>query len=259
VTAPSSFSIAAEQVVGRLAADASARGEESVLRRVADPARLQEAEAVAVCADRLADYEIEPPPHGRGVGRATGIAIIPPLRNLIDDKKLGRVDHEGMTQLRQSVVAPLAWGYLGLASVGAVEWDGKAIETRLDVDQAEVWISWVSRMFGGLGPGDDPSQGDGGPLEAVRAAEGDFDRSFRAVREHALEEFTTTIGGLGLMPKRLKRMRLKLVGQKYVDSGALLRLVQGFGASEDAGEGAFARRFVEESWPFRRQATNSAP
>ncbi len=250
----SGFEGAVEQVGDLLADEASSRGDDLALRRVTDSARLREAAAVAACAERLADYEIEPPSHGKGVGRAA-IAIIPPLTNLIDGKKLGRLDYAGSEQLRGSIVAPLAWGYLGLASLGGVEWDGEPIEPRLDVDPAEIWIAWASQMFGGLGPGDDPSQADVGPLAGVRASDGDFDRAFRAVTKSAMKQFMTTVGGLGLMPRRLKRMRLKLVGQKYVESGALLRLVQG----AESVDGAAARSFVERSWPFEKPPGQGGP
>ena len=253
----SSFGIAVEQTKDAFAAEASARGEDAPLERVTDPARLREAAAVAACAERLADFEIEPPSHGKGVGRGLSIAIVPPLRNLIDDKKLGRLDQAGSDELRQSILAPLAWGYLGLASVGGVEWDGKPIEPRLDLDPAETWIAWASQMFGGLGSGDDPSEAGVGPLAGVRAIDGDFDRALRAVQRSAMEQFTAILGGLGLMPKRLKRMRLKLVGQKYVESGALLRLVQG--AEPDEGDSAIARKFVEGSWPFEKPPIEGAP
>lgn len=52
------------------------------------------------------------------------------------------------------------------------------------------------------------------------------------------------------MPKRLKRMRLKLVEAKYVDAGMILRVVQG----TSAPEGPDAAGYTERRWPFEAES-----
>jgi hypothetical protein len=251
----SSYSTLVERAQQALLTDVFTGAGQATLERAADPARVAEAEAVAPVVERFADYEIEPP-GGKGVGRAIKIAIIPPLGSVIGEKKIGRLDDDGLEELRQCIGAPLAWGYVALASVPGVMWGEQSVEPRPDADPSELWAAWVPQLFAGLGPDNDTGLGGrtgSGPLDGVHAQDrSTFDRAMKAARSRATEEFNATLNQLGLMPGRLKRMRLKLIGPKYVDAGMLLRLAQS--VDLPGGDSQFGRSFVERNWPFEAAA-----
>lgn len=217
--------------------------------RLSDPQRMQEAVAAAPCVDRFTEYELNPP-GGKGVGRATGIAIIPPLGSLLAGKKVERLDDAERATLRGAIAAALAYGYLGLASADRVEWGDETVEPQINLDPAELWRRWVPQLFAGLGGDDEvggPARTGSGPLDGLNVHDdGELDRALREIRSRASERLVEALGRLGLMPKRLKRMRLKLVEAKYVDAGMVLRVVQG----TSAPQGPDAAGYTERSWPF---------
>jgi len=230
----SEFIEACEQVTEALRSGVLAGSSGSAIERLSDPLRLQEAETVAPCAERFVDYEVEPPSHGKAVGQATGLAMIPPLAKLVGEKKIGHLESAGIGELRKAIDISLAWGYLALASFDEVSWRGEAVESRVDLDPAELWQLWLPYLSSGL--------------DGLRTPGGANDRTLKSARAEAMGQFTTTLKELDLLPKRLKRVRLKLVGQKYFDDGMILRLVQG--ASDQRGAPGFSRNMVERNWPF---------
>jgi len=234
----SSFKGACERIAETLRSEVLLGTAEQAIQRLGDPHLLREVEAVAPCAERFVDYEVNPPLHGKAVGQATPIAIIPPLAKLIGETKIGRLDGDRISELRGAIASSLAWGYVGLASVGEVSWRGEAIKPRVDLDPAELWQLWVSYFSSGI--------------DGLRTPGAAADRTLHAARGRAMDQLTASLKGLDLMPRRLKRMRLKLVGQKYVENGMLLRLLQG--AAEGRKAPGFARSMVERNWPFAGSA-----
>lgn len=234
----SSFKGACEQVGETLKSEVLVGSGEQAIERVSDPLLPREVEAVAPCAERFVDYEVNPPSHGKAVGQAAPIAIVPPLAKLIGETKVGRLDSAGVGELRGAIATSLAWGYLGLASAGEVSWRGEAVKPRVDLDPAELWKLWLSYLSGGL--------------DELRTPGAAADRTLQAARARARDRFTASLKGLDLMPRRLKRLRVRLVDEKYVENGMLLRLLQG---SADAREApGFARDMVERNWPFASSA-----
>jgi hypothetical protein len=233
----SAFTDACEAVTEALNSEVLVGVGEQAAERASDPLR-EEVRAVAPCADRFVDYEVDPPPHGKAVGQAVGPAIIPPLSKAVGDARLSKLDSAGREELRAGIATSLAWGYLGLASVGEISWQRKAVQPRLDVEPAELWQLWVPYLSSGL--------------DELQTRGGEADRTLRAARAKAMDQFTATLKALDLMPGLLKRMRVKLVGQKYVDNGMILRLVQG--AQEGTRVPGFSRDMVERNWPFERPA-----
>jgi hypothetical protein len=234
----SSFRGACEQVAETLKPELLSVSGAQAIERLRDPSFAREVEAVAPCAERFVDYEVEPPPHGKAVGQATPIAIVPPLAKLLGKRKISRLGSAGVGELRGAVATSLAWGYVGLASGGEVSWRGKAVEPRVDLDPAELWQLWLSYLSGGI--------------DELRTPGAAADRVLQAARARARDQLTATLKGLGLMPRRLKRLRLRLVGEKYVENGMLLRLLQGSGDTREAP--GFARDMVERYWPFASSA-----
>ena len=230
----SSFKGASEQVAETLRSEVLPGSSEQAIRRVSDPLLLREVEAVAPCAERFVDYEVNPPLHGKAVGQPTPIAIIPPLAKLIGETKIARLDSARISELRGTVATSLAWGYVGLASVGEVSWRGEAIKPRVELDPAELWQLWLSYFSGGI--------------DGLRTSGGAAEQTLQAARARAMDQLTASLKQLDLMPKRLKRLRVKLVGQKYVENGMLLRLLQGAADKREAP--GFARDMVGRNWPF---------
>ena len=231
----SGFSEACEQVLEQIEAELAVGSEEATVMRVSDPLRLQEAEAVALCAERFADYEVAPPSHGKGIGHAAGPAVIPPLGKLVGEKDVARLDDAGRRELRRAVATSLAWGYMGLASQATVSWHGRAVEPRLDPDLGEVWNQWIPRLATGL----DDVEIPGGISE---------DRILRSARERGRDHLTVRLRAIDLLPGRLKRLRLRLVAEKYFDAGVLLRVVQGSSSLELVP--GFSSNLVERYWPL---------
>ena len=236
-----SFTDSCQRVREQITTNVLAGSSEQVLERASDPLRLQEAHAVAPCAERFVDYELKPPSHGKPAGQATSIAIIPSLAKLLGESEIGRLDSAGMGELRGAVATSLAWGYLGLACVGGLSWRGKTVEPRLDLDPAELWALWLPYLSSGL--------------DDLRTPGGTSEQTLQATRARAMDQFTTTLKELDLLPGFLKRARIKLVGQKYFDNGMILRLVQG--ASDEREVPGFSREMVERNWPF--EPDQSAP
>ncbi len=234
----SSFKGACEQVAETLRSEVLSGSSEQAIRRVSDPHRLREVEAVAPCAERFTDYELNPPSHGKAVGQPAPIAIIPSLAKLVGETKIGRLDSTGISELRGTIATSLAWGYVGLASVAEVSWRGEAIKPRVDLDPAELWQLWLSYSSGGI--------------DGLRTPGGVAERTLQAARARAMDQLTASLKELDLMPRRLKRLRVKLVGQKYVENGMLLRLLQG--AADNREAPGFARNMVERNWPFAGSA-----
>ena len=231
----SGFAEACEQVVEELEADLIAGSNEAAVERASDPLRLQEAEAVAPCAERFADYEVAPPSHGKGLGQAAGPALIPPLGKLVGEKNIARLDGAGRDELHRAVATSLAWGYIGLASRAEVRWHGRAIEPRLDPDPGEVWNQWLPRLATGL----DDVEIPGGISD---------DRILRTARGRGRDQLTAKLREIDLLPGRLKRMRLRLVAEKYFDAGVLLRTIQGAGSLDPVP--GFSSNLVERYWPL---------
>jgi len=146
----SGFAEPCGQVAEELEADLIAGSNEAAMERVSDPLRLEEAGAVAPCAERFIGYEVAPPSHGKGIGQAVGPAIIPPLGKLVGEKKVARLDDAGREGLHRAVAISLAWGYIGLASRAKVSLQGRAVEARLDPDLDELWNQWLPRLANGL-------------------------------------------------------------------------------------------------------------
>jgi hypothetical protein len=234
----SSFKGACQRVAETLRSEVLSGSSEQAIQRLGDPLLLREVEAVAPCAERFVDYEVNPPVHGKAVGQATPIAILSPLAKLIGETRIDRLDGDRIGELRGALATSLAWGYMGLASVGEVSWRGEAIKPRVDLDLAELWQLWVSYLSGGI--------------DGLRTPGAAADRTLQAARVRAMDQLTASLKGLDLMPRRLKRLRVKLVGQKYVENGMLLRLLQGAADKREAP--GFARKMVERNWPFAGSA-----
>jgi hypothetical protein len=186
---------------------------------------------------RVLAVPLELPAHGKGVGRATSIAVIPPLESLVGGQKIRALENAGSGRLREGIATSLACGYLGLAALKDVTWERKPVKPRpeLEMDAAQVWGPWVAQLGAGA-------------LDSLTTPDSvASDRTLEAVRKYASGRFTDTLGELGLMPKRLKRMRLKLVDAWYVEAGMILRLVQGSSASIDSSS---VPAIVDRLWPF---------
>jgi hypothetical protein len=234
----SSFKGACERVAETLRSEVLSGTAEQAIQRLGDPLLLREVEAVAPCADRFVDYEVNPPLHGKAVGQGTPIAIIPPLAKLIGETKIGRLDGDRIGELRGAIASSVAWGYVGLASVGEVSWRGETVKPQVDLDPAELWQLWVSYLSSGI--------------DGLRTPGAAADRTLQAARGRAMDQLTACLKELDLMPGRLTRLRVKLVGQKYVENGMLLRLLQGTADKREAP--GFARNMVERNWPFAGSA-----
>ncbi len=125
---------------------------------------------------------------------------------------------------------------MGLASQARVSWHGRAVEPRLDPDLGEVWNQWIPRLATGL----DDVEIPGGISE---------DRIMRSGRERSRDQLTAKLREIDLLPGRLKRLRLRLVAEKYFDAGVLLRAIQG-SSSLDPVPG-FSSNLVERYWPLQ--------
>ena len=192
-----------------------------------DSARRTEAEAVDPCVERLADYEIEPPAHGKGVGRYAPKTLTPPIGSLIGGKRIAALDDETRLRLRRAIVDATAVGYAGLIGV---ESDGEGFKPSTDVDPKKIWCLWVVRLNS----------------EVLREVgiDKDFDSQMRGL---AAERFVAELKAVGLFPKVRKRMRFNLVGQWYGQAGMLLRLIQSTQSEWDDSSDFWQ---ITNTWPF---------
>lgn len=193
-----------------------------------DPKRRAEAEGVARCAERFADYELEPPEHGRGLGRYGPGSLTPPLGQLISAKKIAGLSAEEFTGLRGAITDALAVGYAGFA---ALEAGGEGFEPSPDVDPQKVWRLWVVRLYS------DELEQAGAPKDYIDD-----------VRGIALDRFNPRLRDLGLMPKIRKRIRFQLISQHYGQCGMMLRFIQS--TEHYIGDLSNDMFQLTNTWPF---------
>jgi len=201
------------------------------LEYIAQPGREGEATAVEPCVDRLADYEIHVPKHGKGAGRYGPGSLTPPIGKLIGSKKIAGLDTAQEARLRSAIVHAVAVGYVGMT---AMEAGGENIGPRTNVDPAQMWAAWVVRLVG------DSLEMAGVP-ENVQSG----------IRNMAGGPFTEELRAMDLFPRVRKRMRFQLVGQWYGQAGMVLRLIQvtGMGLDEDSPD----LLQLTNTWAFERR------
>ena len=216
-----------ERAVADLAQLLNLRGH--LRRYLADPARIEEAAAVTPCVDRVIEYELWPPTHGKGVGRYGPVSLSPPLGQLLGPKRINSLDADQFETLVASVTDALAIGY---ASMTGVESDGSGFTPTSDVVASDVWKLWVVRLHSDdldrLGIPEDVQSG---------------------IRNMASAQLTGGLKTLKLLPRMRKRMRLGVLGQLYGKAGMMLRLVQSTFGQIDPSEDLWQ---LTNQWPFER-------
>ena len=195
-----------------------------------DPDRETEAAAVESCVECLIDYELDPPKHGKGVGRYGPVSILPPLGQLLG-RKLEALDEEQVLKVRHAIRAALAMGYMGAVLV----------ETEMipegpppTAQPADTWRQWVAQLNSDVLSASE----DSGNLRDLYCT-------------MAREQFTMQLETGDLVPKRRKRKRLAALGWWYGEAGMLLRLAQTGVLKLDPISAALAQA---DRWPFKGPA-----
>jgi hypothetical protein len=98
-----------------------------------------------------------------------------------------------------------------------------------------LWNQWLPRLANGL----DGIEISGGTSD---------DQILRSARGRSRDQLTARLREVDLLPKRLKRLRLRLVTERYFDAGVLLRAIQGAGSLDPVPQ--FVRSQVERHWPL---------
>lgn len=195
------------------------------------PERRAEAESVDPCVQWLADYELDAPAHGKGVGRYSPVTMTPPLAHLLKGKR-DKLDNQEVMQLREGIARAVGCGYVPIASL---EPDVESWDAETEPDAMQIWNLWVVRL--------NASE----TLEAI----GLRDDVIKPTRDTPQAVFTARLIDLGLMPKLRKRMRYQLVGMWYGQAGMVLRLLQNGGLASDLDETSDVWQLTN-TWPFER-------
>jgi hypothetical protein len=225
----SSFAALVQEATEDVIGPALARTESKAF--LEQPERRVEAEAVDPCVQRMADYEVDPPSHGKGVGRFAPASMTPPLGQLLGKKRRALTDDQ-VVGVREGILLALGAGF---ASVASIEADmGEKASCDVGADPKRLWDLWVVRL-------------NSDALDSVGLAP-DFQKF---TRDAAMVLFTNRLRQLDLMPKVRKRMRYELVGMWYGQAGMILRLIQDGMLAGDLDESSDIWQ-VTNSWPFER-------
>jgi hypothetical protein len=194
-----------------------------------DPHRDEEVLAVDPCAQRFAEYELDPPANGKGVAR-WGPSLVPALALLAGKRRVAALDSDGREQALRAVLAALAFGYVG---VTGLQPGGAKLDPSLDIPPERLWQFWVTR------------------LNAMVAEQVGIDTATRKViTAQAADVFQDELARTGLQPRIRKRMQFAALGQRYGEAGMVLRMVQM--TKPAAGDPSAQVLEGVDRWPYER-------